>query len=171
MSGAELSTVFKVLGAIAKPATDKLKRKEGVVAVLHTLGMAPDAPPPDFAGVYTYTVVEYCYGKPEPVLRLFQNQYVREAFERSFATGDPTHLDREVTEILQWNEETGALGRLDYNLAREVTGFSIFRRPRSRPSSWPSARATTSATSRAAPCRSTPSTTTTCGCSALAAWP
>ncbi|HEX8345983.1 MAG TPA: NACHT domain-containing protein, partial [Actinoplanes sp.] len=125
MSGAELSTVFKVLGAIAKPATDKLKRKEGVVAVLHKLGMAPDAPPPDFAGVYTYTVVEYCYGKPEPVLRLFQNPYVREAFERSFMTGDPAHLDREVSEILQWNEETGALGRLDYNLAREVTGFSI----------------------------------------------
>jgi NACHT conflict system protein/NACHT-associated inactive restriction endonuclease/pentapeptide repeat protein/NACHT domain-containing protein len=125
MSGVELSTAFKVLGAIAKPATDKLKRKEGVVAVLHKLGMAPDAPPPDFAGVYTYTVVEYCYGKPEPVLRLFQNQYVREAFERSFATGDAAHLDREVTEILQWNEETGALGRLDYNLAREVTAFSI----------------------------------------------
>ncbi|OZV81589.1 hypothetical protein CA850_10465 [Micromonospora echinospora] len=125
MSGAELSTALRVLGAIAKPATDKLKRKEGVVAVLHKLGMAPDAPPPDFAGVYTYTVVEYCYGKPEPVLRLFQNQYVREAFERSFVTGDPAHLDREVTEILQWNEETGALGRLDYNLAREVTGFSI----------------------------------------------
>jgi hypothetical protein len=125
MSGAELSAVFKILGAIAKPATDKLKRKEGVVAVLHKLGMAPEAPPPDFAGVYTYTVVEYCYGKPEPVLRLFQNQYVREAFERSFVTGDPAHLDREVAEILQWNEETGALGRLDYNLAREVTGFSI----------------------------------------------
>jgi hypothetical protein len=125
MSGAELSTAFKVLGSIAKPATDKLKRKEGVVAALYKLGMAPDAPPPDFAGVYTYTVVEYCYGKPEPVLRLFQNQYVREAFERSFVTGDPAHLDREVSEILQWNEETGALGRLDYNLAREVTGFSI----------------------------------------------
>ncbi|MEU7752201.1 NACHT domain-containing protein [Micromonospora sp. NPDC049171] len=125
MSGAELSTALRVLGAIAKPATDKLKRQEGVVAVLHKLGMAPDAPPPDFAGVYTYTVVEYCYGKPEPVLRLFQNQYVREAFERSFVTGDPAHLDREVAEILQWNEETGALGRLDYNLAREVTGFSI----------------------------------------------
>ncbi|MFG2045838.1 NACHT domain-containing protein [Micromonospora sp. NPDC048935] len=125
MSGAELSTALRVLGAIAKPATDKLKRQEGVVAVLHKLGMAPDAPPPDFAGVYTYTVVEYCYGKPEPVLRLFQNQYVREAFERSFVTGDPAHLDREVAEILQWNEETGALGRLDYNLAREVTGFSM----------------------------------------------
>src|SRR3954454_22275261 len=104
MSGAELSTEFKVLGSIAKPATDKLKRKEGVVAALYKLGMAPDAPPPDFAGVYTYTVVEYCYGKPEPVLRLFQNQYVREAFERSFVTGDPAHLDREVSEILQWNE-------------------------------------------------------------------
>lgn len=125
MSGAELSTALRVLSTIAKPAADKLKRKEGVVAVLHKLGMAPDAPPPDFAGVYTYTVVEYCYGKPEPVLRLFQNQYVRDAFERSFVTGDPAHLDREVTEVLQWNEETGALGRIDYNLAREVTGFSV----------------------------------------------
>ncbi|WP_250033248.1 NACHT domain-containing protein [Paractinoplanes maris] len=125
MAGAELSTAFKLLGAVAKPAAEKLKRQEGVVAVLHRLGMAPDVPPPDFAGVYTYTVVEYCYGKPEPVLRLFQNEYVRSAFEKSFATGDPAHLDREITEILQWNDETGALGRIDYNLAREVTGFSV----------------------------------------------
>ncbi|MBM2622134.1 NACHT domain-containing protein [Actinoplanes sp. LDG1-06] len=116
---------MKLLGAVAKPATDRLKRQEGVVATLRKAGLAPEVPPSDFRGVYTYTVVEYCYGKPEPVLRLFQNEYVRAAFEKSFATGEAAHLDREIDEILQWNDETGALGRIDYNLAREVTGFSV----------------------------------------------
>lgn len=74
-------------------------------------------------------LVEYCYGKPEPVVRLFQHPHVRDAFHRSFASGDPGPLRREVDEVLRWNDETGGLGRLDYNLALELAGFrAVFDR-------------------------------------------
>ncbi|MEV6599618.1 pentapeptide repeat-containing protein [Actinoplanes sp. NPDC051346] len=119
----ETSVLVKALAFGVKPVAERLKRREGVVAVLHQLRLAPERPPADFDGVYTYAIVHFCYGKPEPVVRLFQNEYVRAAFRRSFETGDQRHLRREVDEILQWNEETGGLGRIDYNLALELTGF------------------------------------------------
>ncbi|PRY25668.1 NACHT domain-containing protein [Pseudosporangium ferrugineum] len=123
MAAVETSILVRALSLGAKPVTERLKRKEAVVGILHQLRLAPERPPADFDGVYTYAIVQFCYGKPEPVVRLFQNEYVRAAFRRTFESGDESHLRREVDEILQWNEETGGLGRIDYNLALEVTGF------------------------------------------------
>lgn len=125
MTGVEIGAAAKALsGVAAKPALRKLGRTEGVVALLQKLRLKPEVPPSDFDSVYVYALVEYCYGKPEPVIKLFQNEYVRAAFRRSFDNGDPVHLEREVRHIIVWNDETGALGRIDYNLALEVTGFS-----------------------------------------------
>jgi hypothetical protein len=126
MAVVEVATVAKMLtSALAKPAVERAKRQEAIVKILHRAGVAAKNPPPEFDGLYVYAYVEYCYGKIEPIARLFQNQYVREAYKRSFESDDPAFLDREVAEVLQWNEETGELGRIDYNLAREVAGFSV----------------------------------------------
>ncbi|GAA2523491.1 NACHT domain-containing protein [Winogradskya humida] len=123
MAVVETSALVKMLTLGAKPALERLKRKEAVVAALKKVHLAPDRPPADFDGVYTYAIVEFCYGKPEPVILLFRNEFVMAAFRKSFESGDERHLRREVDLVLQWNDETGGLGRIDYNLALELTGF------------------------------------------------
>ncbi|WP_305784170.1 NACHT domain-containing protein [Symbioplanes lichenis] len=125
MAVVETGTLVKLLAVGARPAAERLKRRESVVAVLRRLKLAPEQPPGDFDGVYTYAIVEFCYGKPEPVVRLFRYEYVRAAFRKAFESGDEAHLRREVDEILRWNDETGELGRIDYNLALELTGFRV----------------------------------------------
>ncbi|GAA3854072.1 MULTISPECIES: NACHT domain-containing protein [Amycolatopsis] len=121
----ELGTVVKVLASVgAKPALERAKRQEKVVATLRRFGLGPKTPPPDFDGVYIYTLIEYCYAQPEPVIRFFQNEYIRQAFRRSFETGDPSYLDREAEGIIEWNNETGELGRMDYDFRREFAGFT-----------------------------------------------
>ncbi|WP_306204077.1 NACHT domain-containing protein [Actinoplanes sp. RD1] len=125
MTGVETATLVKLLAVGARPAAERLKRRESVVAVLRRLHLAPESPPADFEGVYTYAIVEFCYGKPEPVVRLFRYEYVRAAFRKAFESGDEAYLRREIDEILQWNEETGELGRIDYNLALELAGFRV----------------------------------------------
>ncbi|MDT0351705.1 NACHT domain-containing protein [Pseudonocardia charpentierae] len=120
-----LETVVKTLISLAaKPAIDRLKRQEEVVALLKKFKLAPDMPPSNFEGVYTYALIEYCYGMPEPIINFFRNEYIQSAFRRSFETGDTTYLNREADEIFRWNDETGALGRLDYDFRRDLAGFT-----------------------------------------------
>lgn len=124
-----LEPVFKVLleiaaKAVMKPAANKLARQERVVALLKTFKLEPDIPPRGFDGLYTYTLIEHCYEKPEPIIEFFRNEFVRDAFRLSFETGDPSHLDREAEEVIRWNDETGELGRIDYDFRREFAGFT-----------------------------------------------
>jgi uncharacterized protein YjbI with pentapeptide repeats len=124
-----LEPVFKVLleiaaKAVAKPVADKLGRRERVVALLKRFKLEPDIPPRDFNGLYTYALIEHCYEKPEPIIEFFRNEFVRDAFRLSFETGDPRHLDQEAEEVIRWNDETGKLGRIDYDFRREFAGFT-----------------------------------------------
>jgi hypothetical protein len=130
MTGVEIGAAAKALsGVAAKPALRKLGRTPGVVAMLQKLHLRPETPPSDFEGVYVYAFVEYCYGKPDPVIELFKDEYVRAAFRRSFDNHDSSHLDREVQNLIDRKTESGELRGFDYNLALEVTGFAaVFNR-------------------------------------------
>src|SRR6476620_11246911 len=111
MSAIELAAK-SVLSVGVRPLVDYAKRQEAVIQLLKRLHLAPDVPPVDFQGLYAYTLVEYCYGKPEPIVNFFRNEYIREAFRRAFDTGDIAYLNEEADEIKQWNDETGVLGAL-----------------------------------------------------------
>ena len=123
MSGLEV--VAKALIAVAaKPMANKLSRQEKVVAMLLKFKLTPKVPPRNFDDIYTYCLIQYCYGLPRPIVEFFRLDHIRQAFRRSFESGDPRYLDREAEEVIQWNDETGELGRLDYDLRREFAGFT-----------------------------------------------
>ena len=81
-----LGTAVKMLASIgAKPAIEKAKRTQAVVSVLHRLGFMPASPPPNFDGVYVFSVVEYCYGRDAPVLRFFESEVIKDVFRTAFS--------------------------------------------------------------------------------------
>ncbi|MFD4676969.1 pentapeptide repeat-containing protein [Lentzea sp. NPDC058450] len=124
MTGIEVVAAKALAVAATKPILDRVKRQEKVVALLKKIKLDQKIPPRDFEGIYVYTLIEYCYGRPEPIIKFFRLEHIREAFRESFESGDPRHLDREAEEIISWNDETGQLGRIDYDLRREFAGFT-----------------------------------------------
>ncbi len=100
-------------------------RREAILKLLKRFNLDPSDPPNDFDSIYVYTLVEYGIGKPEPVLNFFRNEFVREAFRQSFYKNDSDILDKEAEGIIEWNEETGKLGRIDYDPRREFAAFSV----------------------------------------------
>ena len=117
-----------VIDAILEMGVDatwgKVKRREAVIELLRRFKLDPTDPPTDFDTIYMYTLLEYGVFKPEPILKFFRNEFVREAFRESFYRNDPPILQKEAEGIIQWNEETGKLGRIDYDPRREFAAFT-----------------------------------------------
>ena len=88
------------------------QRREAVIRILKRAKLDPKRPPDDFDALYAYTLVEYGVGKPLPILELFRNAFIKQAFRESFTRGDPSILNREAEEIITWYEETGKLAQL-----------------------------------------------------------
>ncbi len=121
-----LSMVIEAIIGIGVSSTwDTLKRRETIIKLLKRFDIDPENPPSDFEGIYAYTLVEYGVYKPEPVLNFFRNEFVREAFKKSFYENNFTILEKEAEGIIQWNEETGKLGRIDYDPRREFATFTL----------------------------------------------
>ncbi len=121
----DLATVISAVVKMgAKKAWDSAKRREAVIKLLKRFKLDPVNPPTDFDSIYTYTLIEYGVDRPEPVLNFFRFKYVKEAFEQAFYKNDPSILDKEAEGVIEWNEETGKLGRIDYDPRREFASFS-----------------------------------------------
>jgi hypothetical protein len=104
---------------------DKAKRKEGVLRVLSKLGFSIDAPPAnDFDGVYAYTLVIYGIDKPNPLLEFFRHQFIKSAFRQSFETRDPSYLEEESENFLDWfSTAKELLSTYHYDPRREFDEF------------------------------------------------
>ncbi|MDG4859789.1 NACHT domain-containing protein [Streptomyces sp. T-3] len=114
-----------VLGKIAaKPMADAALRKEAVVRALKGLRLDPKLPPRDFDSLYAYTLIEYCAGRSAAVIAFFRDEYVLEAFRRSFADGDWTRLRSEALGAIERNRETGEFGHLDHGFEEHVDAFT-----------------------------------------------
>lgn len=117
-----------VTGAIVEISTEavvkRLGRKEAIIRTLKHLKLESEPPADDFDAIYAYALVEYGVFKPEPILNFFRNEFVRVAFRQSFYKNDPSILEREAEGIIEWNEETGKLGRIDYDPRREFAAFT-----------------------------------------------
>ena len=127
MTVIELSAIT---GPLAKMGVDqaftRLRRSEAVIKARRQLKL-PAAPKPDddFLTFYRHALVEWGMFKPEPVLDFFRDDIIYRAFERSFRTGDITHLEREAEEVVRRVEEEGAFRRLEYDPRREFDAFTL----------------------------------------------
>ncbi|TGN76413.1 NACHT domain-containing protein [Streptomyces bauhiniae] len=126
MPVAEIVTAaFGIAGKVAaKPAADAALRKELTVKALKKLHLDPHVPPQDFDTLYAYTLIEYGVGCSVSVPALFRDEYVIEAFRRSFEAGDWDRLRAEVANAVERGRETAEFGHLDHNFAEtHVDGF------------------------------------------------
>lgn len=105
-------------------AKKKLNRQETVVNILKRLNIESAPAADDFEAIYAYTLVEYGVDKPEPVLNFFRHEFIREAFRRSLYENNRAILEKEAEGIIEWNKETGQLGKIDYDPRREFASFS-----------------------------------------------
>jgi hypothetical protein len=119
-----VTSAFSLLGkATATPIKDAAFRRPEVVSILKKLQLDPKQPPRDFYSLYAYTLVESLYGQPDSLLKLFKNEYVQQAFFRSFHDDNWTRLDRELTEAVERNRETGEFGHLPHDIEGESRDF------------------------------------------------
>ncbi|WP_406481572.1 NACHT domain-containing protein [Streptomyces sp. NBC_01615] len=107
----------------AEPAKAAAMRRAAVINALKKLRLDPSQPPKDFESLYAYALVEELYGRPRPILLLFQDQYVQRAFARSFDTGDWSHIRLEVNLAVERNNESGEFGHLGVDVDETLDQF------------------------------------------------
>ena len=130
MALVELSVITGKLTQLGMDAAFRqLQRSEAVLRARRELGL-PGKPDPDsFDSLYRYALVEWGIRKPGPVLEFFHDKRIVDAFREARLRHDPTILTREAEEVFRFNEESGALRRLEYDPRRELAGFTaIFDR-------------------------------------------
>lgn len=122
----DIGLVIKELVRLgAKPATERARRTPAVLRVLKKFHLDPANPPRDFEGVYCFAVVDAFWGAPEPVVRFFEHDNIKEAARASFEQGDYTKLKSAADDLFQWNDETRELGWIDYDPRRDIERFCL----------------------------------------------
>jgi formylglycine-generating enzyme required for sulfatase activity len=79
--------------------------KEKSLMVRHVLTVKLGEPEPNFDSVYAHTLIEYGVERNEkPILNFFRDENIRNAFKKSFITGNPSILENEAGYILNWDK-------------------------------------------------------------------
>lgn len=102
-----------------------MNRSEIVLQILNKFNLKPDDTPNDFEGVYKYTLVEYGVGKPQPILNLFRQQEIQEAFKKAFQENRVLDFHCEVENCIvsySWGDEIRE-NNIDYK--SEIGEFEI----------------------------------------------
>ncbi|MEG4321169.1 MULTISPECIES: pentapeptide repeat-containing protein [unclassified Microcoleus] len=120
-----IDAIIGAITTIAQPLIkDKLERSETVIKLLKKFNLDPEHPLPDFSSVYAYTLVEYGVGKPKPILQLFRQEEIKQAFRQAFDRNSPAILIEGGEKFL----DTYALGNeikaLGIDIRREFAAFS-----------------------------------------------
>ncbi|QKQ74092.1 NACHT domain-containing protein [Nostoc sp. TCL240-02] len=118
--------VINAIIAIANPLIkEKIRRNETVIKLLQQFNLDPEHPPADFSGVYAYTLVEYGVGKPKPVLELFRQEAIKQAFRKAFDHNNPSILLSEVDAWLDAYSLGDDIKSLGVDIRREIAAFYI----------------------------------------------
>ena len=97
MSFINLDLVFNANTSIANPLIkEKILRSQTVIKLLQQFNLDPEHPPADFSGVYAYALVEYGIGKPKPLLQLFLQEAIKQAFRTALDHNNPSILLSQV---------------------------------------------------------------------------
>jgi predicted NACHT family NTPase len=120
-----LDPIISALTSIANPIIkDKFQRSETVIKLLKKFNLDPEHPLPDFSSVYAYTLVEYGIGKPKPILEMFREEEIKQAFRQAFDRNSPAIFLKQGEDFL----DTYALGDeikdLGIDIRREFAAFS-----------------------------------------------
>ncbi|WP_375495782.1 pentapeptide repeat-containing protein [uncultured Nostoc sp.] len=118
--------VINAIIAIANPfIKEKIRRNETVIKLLQQFKLDPEHPPADFSGVYAYSLVEYGVGKPKPVLELFRQEVIKQAFRKAFDHNNPSILLSEVDAWLDAYSLGDDIRSLGIDIRREIAAFYI----------------------------------------------
>ncbi|MBE8992181.1 NACHT domain-containing protein [Nostoc sp. LEGE 12450] len=125
MSLINLDLVFNAITSIANPLIkEKILRSETVIKLLQQFHLDPEHPPADFSGVYAYALVEYGVGKPKPLLELFRQQAIKQAFRTALDHNNPSILLSEVDAFLDTYTLGDDIRSLELEVRREVAEFA-----------------------------------------------
>ncbi|MHC5599419.1 MAG: WD40 domain-containing protein [Nostoc sp.] len=125
MSLINLDLVFNAITSIAKPLIkEKILRSETVIKLLQQFHLDPEHPPADFSGVYAYALVEYGVGKPKPLLELFRQKAIKQAFRTALDHNNPSILLSEVDAFLDTYTLGDDISSLELDVRREVAEFA-----------------------------------------------
>ncbi|MCP2727638.1 DUF4384 domain-containing protein [Limnofasciculus baicalensis] len=127
MTDLTLDPVTGVIKAIASMATspikNQLERNERVIQLRNKLNLPPDHPPADFTGVYQYALVDYGVDKPQPILELFRQKEIIQAFRQAFEQNDQSILVKKREDFLDWNILGDRIRELNYDIKQEFADF------------------------------------------------
>ena len=121
-----IESIISALTSIVNPAAilrDELKRNETVIKLLKKFNLDPEQPPKDFAGVYSYTLVEYGIGKPLAILKVFRHKKIQAIFQQAFENNQPQLLFQEVESFLARDLLGQQLRAEGINWQRELAEF------------------------------------------------
>ncbi|WGV25281.1 NACHT domain-containing protein [Halotia branconii] len=125
MSLINLDLVFNAITSIANPLIkEKILRSETVIKLLQQFNLDPEHPPADFSGVYAYALVEYGVGKPKPLLELFRQEAIKQAFRTALDHNNPAILLSEVDAFLDAFALGDDIRSLELDVRREVAEFA-----------------------------------------------
>ncbi len=127
MTDLNLDPVTSVIKAVASMATspikNQLERNERVIQLRKKLDLPPDHPPADFTGVYQYALVEYGVDKPQPILELFRQKEIIQAFRQAFEQNDQSIFMKEGEDFLDWNILGDLIRELKFDIRQEFAEF------------------------------------------------
>ncbi|WP_293213771.1 MULTISPECIES: pentapeptide repeat-containing protein [unclassified Microcoleus] len=120
-----LDPIISALTSIANPIIkDKFQRSETVIKLLKKFNLDPEHPLPDFSSVYAYTLVEYGVGKPKPILQLFREEEIKQAFRQAFDRNSPTNFLQQGEDFLNAYALGDEIKALGIDIRREFAAFS-----------------------------------------------
>ena len=121
----DLAVVFKALLKVgARPALRRAQRQVGVLRTLKSLGISPVAPPDDFLTIYAYALVQHLWGQPPFIVRFFEADQMRMAFEVSFNSGDWTLWRREADQWMASEGQGPSTDWIDYDPRAQLDAFA-----------------------------------------------
>ncbi|MEG4800580.1 NACHT domain-containing protein [Microcoleus sp. ARI1-B5] len=120
-----LDAIIGAITSIANPLIkDKLDRSEFVIKLLKNFNLDPEHPLPDFSSVYAYTLVEYGVGKPKPILQLFREEEIKQAFRQAFDRNSPAIFLTQGEDFLDTYVLGDEIKALGIDIRREFAAFS-----------------------------------------------
>ncbi len=120
-----LDTIIGAISSIANPIIkDKFQRSETVIKLLKKFNLDPEHPLPDFSSVYAYTLVEYGVGKPKPILELFRESEIKQAFRQAFDRNSPAIFLKQGEDFLDAYALGDQIKDLGLDIRREFAAFS-----------------------------------------------
>ncbi|WP_293122264.1 NACHT domain-containing protein [Microcoleus sp. bin38.metabat.b11b12b14.051] len=120
-----IDAIISAITSIAQPLIkDKLDRNETVIKLLKKFNLNPEHPLPDFSSVYAYTLVEYGVGKPKPILELFRQKEIKQAFREAFDRNSPAILIEGGEKFLDAYALGDEIKDLGIDIRREFAAFS-----------------------------------------------